>query len=221
MENSGPPISVEKFEDGPVWTIGYLVYRKPAGEAIVIDVPMWSGEKIYRRVRELGLTVKYIVATHGHWDHTGEMRRLKDLTGARVCANVGDEWMMKDPNGMVISPPERIEPVSIDVPLTDEVRLEFDDAHFEIVHTPGHSAGSVCLYFETEGIIFTGDTLFAGSIGRVDLPTGSMDEISTSITGRLMTLPDQVRIFPGHGPDSTIGKERIGNQFVRMMTGKV
>ncbi len=208
---------IEKFEDGPVWTIGYLVYNAGTREAIVIDVPMWSGEKIYKRVRELSLSVKYIVATHGHWDHMGEMKKLKMLTSAQVCANIGDEWMMDDPNGMVIPPPEWIEPVKVEMPLVDGSELRVGDMVFRVIHTPGHSAGSICLYLPDSGILFTGDTLFAGSIGRIDLPTGSMEEISRSILEKIMTLPEAVKVYPGHGPDSTLKRERAENQFVQMM----
>lgn len=211
------PVLVEKFEDGPVWTIGYLVYGPAEREALVIDVPMWSSDKIYRRIRELSLTVKYIVATHGHWDHTGEMKKLKALTGAPVCANTADEWMMRDPNGMVIAPPEPIEPVGIDIPMEDGSTLDVAGRTFRIIRTPGHSAGSICIYEECEKILFTGDTLFAGSIGRVDLPTGSMGEISRSITEKLMKLPEEVKIYPGHGSVSTLQKERAENRFVQMM----
>lgn len=210
-------ISIEKFEDGPVWTTGYLVYDPAAKEALMIDVPMWSSEKIYKRIRELGLSVKYIVATHGHWDHIGEMKKLKSLTGARVCACTGDEWMMRDPNGMVIAPPEHIEPVEVDVPLTDGSAIQVAGISLKIIHTPGHSAGSICLYEESRGILFTGDTLFAGSIGRVDLPTGSMEEISKSIPDKIMTLPEEVKIYPGHGRESTLKIERAENHFVQTM----
>ncbi|HQT91419.1 MAG TPA: MBL fold metallo-hydrolase, partial [Candidatus Kryptobacter bacterium] len=181
------------------------------------DVPMWSGEKIYKRVRELGLSVKYIVATHGHWDHTGEMKKLKSLTVAVVCANKGDEWMMIDPNGMVIAPPEPIEPVKVEIPLVDGSDLSVGGITFSVIHTPGHSAGSICLYEANAKILFTGDTLFAGSIGRIDLPTGSMEEISKSILEKIMTLPGDVKIYPGHGPGSTLKRERMENQFVQMM----
>lgn len=186
-------------------------------DAVVIDVPMWSADKMYKRIAEGRLSVRYLLATHGHWDHIGEMKKLKALTGARVCANEADEWMMLDPNGMVISPPEPLEPVGIDEVLYDGSVLEAAGVAFRAIHTPGHSAGSMCLYVESEKIVFTGDTLFAGSIGRVDLPTGSMEEISRSITQNIMTLPGDVRIFPGHGGESTLGRERTENKFVQMM----
>ncbi len=216
MPEEAAPL-IEKFEDGPVWTIGYLVHGGFSNEAMVVDVPIWSSEKMYKRIRERGLSVKYIVATHGHWDHTGEMKKLKSLTGARICASGQDEWMMRDPNGMVITPPEHIEPVEIDDHLADGSEIRVAGLTFKVIHTPGHSAGSICLYEEKRKIMFTGDTLFAGSIGRVDLPTGSMEEISKSITDRIMALPGDVRIFPGHGGESTLKKERTDNRFVQMM----
>ncbi len=213
-------IVVEKFEDGPVWTIGYLVYDPVSRDAVVIDVPMWSADKIYARVREAGLSVKYIVATHGHWDHTGEMNKFKALTGAEVCANGADEWMMRDPNGMVLPPPEKLDPVGIDIPLSDGSQLSAAGTIFRVIHTPGHSAGSICLFVESESALFTGDTLFAGSIGRVDLPTGSMEEISKSIVEKVLTLPGDVRIFPGHGGESTLKREKAENRFVQMMVAE-
>ena len=215
--NSHSTLLIEKFEDGPIWTIGYLVYAGPGMEAVVIDVPMWSSDKIYKRIREIGLSVKYIVATHGHWDHIGEMKKLAALTGAQVCANEGDAWMMSDPNGMVIAPPEPIEPVLIDLALSDGATVGSVGPKFKVIQTPGHSTGSICLYEEDERVLFTGDTLFAGSIGRVDLPTGSMKEISKSIQHKLMTLPVEVKIYPGHGSDSTLGKEKMTNPFVQSM----
>ncbi len=209
---------VEKFEDGPIWTIGYLVYDPRSSEGIVIDVPLWSSEKIYKRIGELNLGILFIIATHGHWDHIGEMRKLKLLTGARACGHHSDDWMMRDPNGMVISPPFPVEPVNIDLPIEDGMKLRFGNAALGVIHTPGHSAGSVCLYDDREKVLFTGDTLFAGSIGRTDLPSGSYEDISRSIVTKVLTLPDDVVIFPGHGQESTLKNEKSTNPFVRQLS---
>ena len=208
---------IEKFEAGPIWTIGYLVYDSHLLEGIVIDVPLLSADKIYRRIRDLNLKIKSIVATHGHWDHIGEMRKLKSLTGATVCAHKSDEWMLQDPNSALIRPPLPVEPASIDVYLDQSSVVSFGNFNLDVIHTPGHSAGSICLYEKNEGVLFTGDTLFCESIGRTDLPSGSFEEISRSISGKLMVLPGSVRIFPGHGADSTLSKEKDENEFVRIM----
>ena len=211
---------IEKFEAGPIWTIGYLVYDSETLEGTVIDVPLWSADKIYKRIRNLGLNIKSIIATHGHWDHIAEMRKLRALTSAKLFAHKADEWMLQDPNSMSIPSPLPIESVGIDVYAKQGSTISFGGFELVVIHTPGHSAGSICLYEEKKGILFTGDTLFAGSIGRTDLTSGSYDEISRSISEKIMALPDTVKIFPGHGAESTLRKEKDGNEFVRMMLAR-
>jgi len=208
---------VEKFEDGPIWTVGYLLYDTDSLDAAAIDVPMWSADRMYARISEIGLKVKYIIATHGHWDHIGDMHKLAAITGAKVCGSLADEWMMRDPNGMMIPPPTPLEAVGLDIPLENGMVVQVGKIGLNVIATPGHSAGSISLYIKDWKLLFTGDTLFAGSVGRTDLASGSGEMLSKSILERILSLPEDVAILPGHGPESTLKREKLTNPFVQMI----
>ena len=205
---------LETFPVGPLQCNCTLLGDEAAGEAIVID-PGDEVSRINSRINELGLKVKQILITHAHIDHVGGALRLKRLTGAPILLNENDlpllEMMAAQAAWLGIAPPETAPP---DETLTDGMRVGLSTYPAQVLHTPGHTQGSVCLHFVPLKMVIAGDTLFARSIGRTDLPGGDYGQIIDSIHTRLLTLPDDTRVIPGHGPATTIGEERRANPFL-------
>ncbi|SHH52917.1 Glyoxylase, beta-lactamase superfamily II [Caloranaerobacter azorensis DSM 13643] len=190
----------------------YIIGCEKTGEAAVVD-PGGDVDVILEKIEEFGLKVKYIILTHGHGDHIGGIIELKEKTNAKVLIHADDEYMLKD-SDMNLSSKMSIKNIEInpDDVLKDGDIIEIGKYKAYIIHTPGHTKGSICIKLENN--ILTGDTLFAGSIGRTDLPGGSHDSIIKSIKERLLIYDDDVKIFPGHGPATTIGIEKITNPFI-------
>jgi hydroxyacylglutathione hydrolase len=183
-------------------------------EAMVID-PGDQVEQILNILRQENLTLKYIVVTHAHIDHVGGAMKLKAATGAPILLNQNDLALLKmlDVQATWIGMPGP-GPVQIDESLSDGQVVKIGAINSSVIETPGHTEGSICLFFPEEKKLIAGDTLFAGSIGRTDLPGGSYDKIMRSLHTRLMALPDETQVVPGHGPLTTIGKERETNPFL-------
>jgi glyoxylase-like metal-dependent hydrolase (beta-lactamase superfamily II) len=206
---------LETFPVGPLQCNCTLLGDEEAGEAIVID-PGDEVTRIHRRISEYGLKLKQILITHAHIDHVGGALKLKRLTGAPIFLNENDlpllKMMSMQAGWLGIDPPETAPP---DEDLADGLSVGLTRYPAEVIHTPGHTQGSVCLHFAPLKLLFAGDTLFAGSIGRTDLPGGNFPQIIESIQNRLLPLPDETRIVAGHGPASSIGDERKSNPFLK------
>ena len=203
------------FPVGPLQCNCTLLGDEQRHEAIVID-PGDEVGRIERRLGELGLKLKQILVTHGHIDHVGGALKLKRLTGAPILMNEADLPLLKRMDEQAewvgVATPETAPP---DQGLAEGATVGLEHFPAQVLHTPGHTQGSVCLHFVPMKLLVAGDTLFAGSIGRTDLPGGDYGQIMESIATRLLALPDETRVLPGHGPATTIGAERRGNPFLR------
>ena len=207
---------IRGFEIGPFGTNCYIVGSEGTGQGIIID-PAADSDFIMKQVKKLNLDIKIIVATHSHPDHLMALGDVKKATGAAFAMH-GDEPSGKRAAGasrmislMVGSPVEP--PPDPDIRLKDGDIIEVGDLKFTVLHTPGHSPGGICLY--GNGVVFVGDTLFNLSVGRSDFPGCSHEVLIDSIQRKLMVLPDDTTVYPGHGPKTTIGDERRHNPFLR------
>jgi hydroxyacylglutathione hydrolase len=202
------------FPVGPLQCNCSIIADEQTHEAMVID-PGDEVEQILELLREKQFVLKQIAITHAHIDHVGGAMKLKAATGAPILMNQNDYALLKmldmQASWLGMKPPGTVE---IDASLDDGQTLDTGTVFANVIHTPGHTEGSSCLYFPAEKKLIAGDTLFAGSIGRTDLPGGSMDKIMRSIHTRLMALPDEVEVVPGHGPTTTIGEEKTSNPFL-------
>lgn len=190
----------------------YIIYCEDKKEGIIVD-PGGDADSILEFVREKDLKIKYIVLTHGHGDHIGGLKELKDALNAKIAIHEDDVEMLRDGDKNLSSKMlmGRVE-VEPDLILKEGSILEFGNEKAEVIHTPGHTLGGICLVIQDN--IITGDTLFAGSIGRTDLYGGDFDTLMKSIKEKLMKYPDATKIFPGHGSPSTIGREKQSNPFL-------
>jgi glyoxylase-like metal-dependent hydrolase (beta-lactamase superfamily II) len=199
---------------GPLQCNCSIVGDENTHEAMVID-PGDEIEDILEIVRKHNLQVKQIVITHAHIDHVGGAMKLRGATGAPILLNQNDYALLKllDVQAAWIGVPNPGK-VEIDRSVTRGETVSAGSHTAQILHTPGHTEGSICLFFEPEKKLIAGDTLFAGSIGRTDLPGGNMQKIMRSLHDTVLTLPDQTVVVPGHGKLTTIGEERESNPFL-------
>lgn len=184
--------------------------------AVVID-PGDEANTLIKTISDNQLSVKAIVLTHGHYDHVGAVNELKAYTGASVVAHEEEKELIQNPNlslGMFVDPAFPIPEVDSYVKEGDEILA--GDISLRVIHTPGHTQGGMCLY--TDGVLFSGDTVFYGTLGRWDFPTGDLSKLTHSILHKIFLLPDSTVIYSGHGPATTVGEEKVSNEVYRWLS---
>ena len=199
---------------GPIMENCYIIYDEQSLEGIIVD-PGDEADRILETVHNLNLTIKYIINTHGHADHIGANKELGEKLQAKLAIHADDAAMLTDPQlnlsvagymgRIIISQPA-------DILLHEKDIISFGNCRFKVIHTPGHTPGGICLV--GEGIVISGDSLFAGSIGRTDFPTGSLTDLVSSLKEKIMTLDPAMQVFPGHGGTSVIGWEKQNNPYL-------
>jgi hydroxyacylglutathione hydrolase len=197
---------------GPLSTNVYLLADPRTREAIAIDTATPSLAWISGELEDRGWTLRLIVSTHGHWDHVGDNAAVAEHTGAPIAVHALDAHRLTDPKPLYA--PFEIVPSVPAVELAEGGEVRFGAIRLQVLHTPGHTEGSVCLLDTEGGLLYSGDTLFPGGWGRVDFPGGSAEAMADSIA-RLSGLDDGLRVLPGHGPATTIGRERPWMELVR------
>jgi glyoxylase-like metal-dependent hydrolase (beta-lactamase superfamily II) len=203
--------SVKSFEVGPVAANCYILKDNNSSAGMVID-PGGNPSKLLSAIKEMGVEVKLIALTHGHFDHIGGLKEVKQALNVPVAIHEADGDMLTDARknlSAFVGVPGEME--EADVLLKDGDNISFGGCSLKVIHTPGHTPGGVCFY--GGGALFSGDTLFAGSVGRTDFPGSSTEAILDSIRNRLAKVSDATKVFPGHGPASTMGIERETNPF--------
>ncbi len=205
-------LQVETIVNGPFQENCYLAYDEATKRGIFID-PGAEPDRLMRIAQKLGIEIIGIYNTHGHIDHAGAVQPIKDALKVPFALHPGDEFMLQIlPDQARMFGVEDVAIPAVDIPLAHNDTFVIGGLTATVIHTPGHSPGGVC--FVVGETIFVGDTLFAGSVGRTDLPGGSTKTLIESIQDRLLCLDDGVRVFSGHGPSTTIGKERRTNPFL-------
>ena len=203
---------VKTLAVGPIQANCHILGCEETKQAVVID-PGDEVDRILTALAESSLTAEFIVNTHGHFDHVGANKRLKEVTGAPILIHSLDVPMLSQLSSSAaawgLAAENSPEPDRV---LKDGDEVPFCNTALKVIHTPGHTPGGICLV--AEDIVFVGDTLFAGSIGRTDFPGGSFEALKESIQKKLFALGDEVKVYSGHGPITTIGKEKRSNPFV-------
>lgn len=212
MKKGEVMLKIGKIVMGSVQTNCYFLYQENEKKIIVVD-PADRGEYLYNAFTEKGFEVAAILLTHAHFDHIWGCNKLRELSGAQVFAWEEEKDLCESAKLNVSEDVGRPYTVTVDWYLKDGEKVTVEDMEFIVIGTPGHTQGSCCYYFEKDHILISGDTLFEGSVGRTDLPTGNGRTLSSSLKNKLMVLPEDVKVFPGHGNGTTIGEEKKYNPF--------
>ena len=206
---------LEMLTVGPFQENCYIIGDEDSGVGAVVD-PGDEAARIAMAVEQTGLEIGSIIVTHAHIDHVGAVAALVDEYSCPVLMHAEAEPMLEQVPTQAMMMGLRFGKVpTVDHHIGEGEMIEVGDLRLRPLYTPGHAPGHLAFYIEEEGLVLSGDALFAGSVGRVDLPGGSMEVLMRSIEERLMTLPDETRVYPGHGPQTQIGNERVSNPFLQ------
>ena len=209
-------IIISTVHVGMIGTNCYIVYKdntESLKEAVIID-PGDDADKIYDKVEKLGVKPVAVLLTHGHFDHILAVNQVARKYNIDIYASEEEESLLGDAMLNLSGGYRRDCTVKDYIKLVDGQELELANIQFKTILTPGHTSGSMCYFIENENVLFSGDMLFRESVGRTDFPTGSEEQIIISLNNKLMKLEDKVDVYPGHGPATTIGYERVNNMFV-------
>ena len=205
-------IDFDKTVVGPLEATCYVIWDRDTKDGAIID-PGGDVPDIVEMVEEHGVNVKYILLTHAHFDHTHGAGELSEKYNAPTAISSADDFLLHEDLGLLMYyGDEKYIPAKRDIDLVDGMVLDLGNSKIEVIATPGHSKGGVC--FVTDAGVFCGDTVFAGSVGRTDLPGGSMQELIASAAKQILTMKDEAELHPGHGPSTTVGRERASNPYL-------
>ncbi len=209
-------IDLSVFPAGYIETNAFLLCDSERGEALLIDAPHFLWDQVEPKLKEKDCSLSALLLTHGHYDHIGDGARIQKM-GIEIYGHEADRHFFENPEIMrpYLYPPDMVlDPMKLDHVVEDGTELELMGQTIEVRHVPGHCPGNVLFYFPNLGAAFVGDALFAGSIGRTDLPGGDFSTLERSIKEKIYTLSDETKVFPGHGPATTVGHEKATNPFV-------
>ena len=203
---------IDRLTLGNLQTNCYILADEQTKECAVFD-PAADADRIIAAIEKRNLKVKYIILTHVHIDHVLALDELKDATNAKIVANTAEAELLNDNRGTLAELFSTVPPRSkVDITVADGDVLYLGKSEMKFIHTPGHTIGGMCIL--CDGLLISGDTLFASSVGRTDFPGGNHSQLISSINDKLMKLDDSIQIYPGHGMPTTIGAERVGNPFI-------
>ncbi len=208
-------IEILAFTSGPLSTNSYIAVDAAARSAVVVDAPPGCASAVTEVLKSRSIVEATIVITHGHWDHTADAAALAGMLEAPVLIHRSDEAALEHPHSFGYPSSAPIAGIKASGFAEAGSELRRGSLHFRVLHLPGHTPGHIGLYESRLGIVFTGDVLFEGSVGRTDLPGGDWETLMESIRRELLPLPARTAVYPGHGGATTIGREREVNPFVR------